>query len=224
MTDRRTTHALRFLGIEVERKTDILAAAAFIISITSLIYQIVGMLRGPDIVQFPPEQLLFFAEKNDNSLHTATDMSYANKGREGANGVLKRVKMEFALGGKSYSFNWQDFEQFGNDGSQLTRSQSREPATPVVIKGGEVVTKEIHFASRTMLAKDRPQSADIYSNFLKWDMFVAELGKVKELNVTIISEFVGAKNQRVELFIRVTPSLMEALSKDKWDSPSCWTR
>lgn len=219
MTGKRATPTLNFLGIEVDRKTDILAGAAFIISVTGLIYQIFGMFRGPDIVQFPPEQLLFFVEENGKYLNTATELSYANKGREGANGVLKRVTMEFALAEKSYTLNWQDFEQIGNKGRQLLRSPTRESATPVVIKAGEVVSKETRFAARTVLAEDSANNR----NFLPWTTFVAELAKVKELRVTIISEFFGTKNQRIEVFIRVTPTLLEALRNDGWDAPSCWT-
>jgi hypothetical protein len=38
--------SIRFLGIEVDRKTDILALAAFLMALAGILYQFVGYLAG----------------------------------------------------------------------------------------------------------------------------------------------------------------------------------
>lgn len=215
----------RFFGIEIARKTDILAAAAFVISITGLVYQLYGFATAPKIVQFPPEQLLFFPEKSGNGyyVHAGAQVGYVNKGREGKTAVVKLQRMIFVLEGKTYELKWQFFDMFSNAGSQLLRSDKPEPAVPIVVKAGEAVTKETHFAPRTLPVVSQ---ADLnpYKNFLPWDQFVSELAKLKELDVRIVSEFYGLSDKETKVFFRVTPGLITALKTDKWDAPSCWER
>jgi hypothetical protein len=57
---------MKFLGIEIERKTDILAMAAFLISIGSIIGQLALLIRGAEIVLDGPRQVvLLFDEGYD---------------------------------------------------------------------------------------------------------------------------------------------------------------
>lgn len=215
---------VRFLGIEIERKTDILAASAFVISIAGILYQLLGFFERPGIVQFPPEQLLFFSEKSGNGyyVHAGAQVSYVNKGREGKNAVVKLERMVFDLGDKTYELKWQFFDQFGNNGDQLTHADKPEPALPIVLRAGEAISKETHFAPRTLPVVDQGDLTTAYKNFLPWNDFIAELSKVKELDVRIISELYGLKDQETKVFIRVTPALIKSLKTDGWSAPSCW--
>jgi|GEM_PF-6941364 len=53
--------SLKVFGIlEIGRKTDILAFAAFFLSISSLVYQTVGFIRGPDVALIGPRQVIFY--------------------------------------------------------------------------------------------------------------------------------------------------------------------
>ena len=100
-----------FFRLEIERKTDILAFAAFIISLTSLSYQAYGFFRGPSVVEFPPEQILFFPEKwSGDYLHAAAQVTHVNRGSEGKNAVVRQETMTFELANKLYELKWQDFE------------------------------------------------------------------------------------------------------------------
>jgi len=216
----------RLFGIEVERKTDILAAAAFIISITGLAYQLYGFFQGPAVIQFPPEQVLFFPEQSGNQyyVHAGAQVSYVNKAREGKNAVVKLQRMTFDLDGKTYELKWQLFEKFSSNGNQLIRSGNPEPAEPIIIKAGEAVSKETHFAPRTLSVVNPSDSGTAYKNFLRWDEFVSKLAKVKEFDVRIVSEYYGLKDQETKVFIRITPALIKSLETDRWSAPSCWSR
>lgn len=211
----------RFLGIEIAKKTDILAATAFVISVTGLGYQLYGFATTPRIVEFPPEQVLFFADSG--FVHAGAQLGYFNTGKEGKTAVVKLQRLLFTLQGKTYELKWQSFESFSSAGDQLVRSNTR-PAIPTVIKAGEGMANETHFAPRAISLVSTADSMTAYKNFLKWDEFVSELAELKELDVRIISEFYGLKQKETKIFIRVTPTLITALKNDKWDAPSCWQR
>ena len=65
---------------------------------------------------------------------------------------------------------------------------------------------------------------DAYKNFLRWDDFVSEMAKVKELDVQIVTEFYALHDQRINVFIPVTSDFIDALRTDRWDARSCWPR
>jgi hypothetical protein len=213
-----------FFRLEIERKTDILAFAAFIISLTSLSYQAYGFLKGPSVVEFPPEQILFFPSEGGDYLHAAAQVTHVNRGSEGKNAVVKQEKMTFKLANTPYELKWQYFENFSNLGHKLVRPEHPEAASPIVIKAGEAVSKEIHFAPRTLPIVSQSSAGDAYKNFLRWDDFVSQLANAKELDVQIVTEFYGLRDQHINVFIRVTPEFIHALKTDRWDAPSCWPR
>jgi hypothetical protein len=63
---------VKFLGIEIERKTDVLAMAAFLISTGSIIGQVALLLRGADVILDGPRQIvLFFGERLDSKNYEA---------------------------------------------------------------------------------------------------------------------------------------------------------
>jgi hypothetical protein len=219
-------HWRDFFRLEIDRKTDILAFAAFIISLTSLSYQAYGFLRGPSVVEFPPEQILFFPEKSGSGdyLHAAAQVTHVNRGSEGKNAVVRQARMTFELANKPYELKWQYFENFSNAGGKLVRPEHPEAASPIVIKAGEAVSKEIHFAPRTLPIVSQTDAQDAYKNFLRWDDFVSQLANVQELDVQIVTEFYGLRDEQINVFIRVTPDFIEALKTDRWDARSCWPR
>lgn len=132
--------------------------------------------------------------------------------------------MNFDLGTKTYELSWQFFDKFANKGDQLIRSENPEPANPIIIKAGEAVSKETHFAPRTLPVVNQSDSATAYKNFLTWDQFISELEKLREFDVRIVSEFYGLPNPETKVFIRVTPTLTKSLKADKWSAPSCSVR
>jgi hypothetical protein len=224
--DHRGLRWLRFLRLELHRQTDILAAAAFFISISGLLYQGVLSIERPDIVQFPPEQILFFPDKSGNVdyVNVGAQLSYINKGKGDKSAVVRLARMVFDLDGETYELKWQTFEEFASNGNQLKRSAAPRPVVPKVIKSGEAFTEEIHFAPRTLPVVDQSDFATAYKDFLPWDRFVSDLANLKEFDVRIISEFYGLHDQQTKIFIRITPALIQSLKADKWSAPSCWVR
>jgi hypothetical protein len=96
---------MRFLGIEVERKTDILALAAFFLSIAGVISQIsvftIFFLRGAVINVFPPEQVLIRAETLESGgpryVRIGARMAYTNSGAPGYSAILRGERVTISV-------------------------------------------------------------------------------------------------------------------------------
>lgn len=210
--------------LELDRKTDILALAAFFISIGGLLYQGVLAIKKPDILQFPPEQLAFYPEESNGAkyLQVGAQSTYVNKGRGDRNAVLKVERLLFDLGGKSYELKWQNFADYSSKGTQLV-TENVKPAIPAVIKSGEGISHETHFAPRTFHVATQSDAAR-FKNFLPWDQFVSEIEKVKELDVRIVSEFYGLEDKEARVYVEITPAVIYSLKTYGWAAPSAWPR
>ena len=88
---------LHIFGIEIERKTDILAAAAFVLAILGVLWQVWAFAQGAKVNIFPTDQLLImnsevlkknFPRGGPYVLFSAT-MSYVNQGQAGYNATIK---------------------------------------------------------------------------------------------------------------------------------------
>lgn len=216
--------ALKAFRLELDPKTDILALAAFFISIGGLLYQGVLAIKKPDVLQFPPEQILFYPEPSNgvDYLQVGAQSTYVNKGRGERNAVLKVERLLFELGGRSYELKWQTFVNYSNDKNKLVIGDPR-PAIPAVIKSGEGTSHETHFAPRSFHVAVQSDK-ERYKNFLPWDLFVSELEKVKELDMRILSEFYGLEDKEAHIYLEVTPGVIHALKTDRWAAPSAWPR
>lgn len=220
--ERKGLRWLAFFRIELDRKTDLVALAAFFLSIGGILYQVYLITRGAEVVQFPPEQIAFYAEKSGNVdyVNAGAAMSYVNKGKGDKSAVVKMERLSFELGGKSYELKWQNFVEYSSQGNQQ-KVENPKPAVPAIIKSGEAITHETHFAPRSVPVENGSVSV-IYKNFLRWDQFLSELEKLDKVNVRIISEFYDMKDKEINVYVRITPVAINSLKTNRWDAISCW--
>jgi hypothetical protein len=54
----------RILGLEIDRKTNILSLVAFMLSVLGVAGQVYFFLQGPKIAYQPPEQVAFFGSSS----------------------------------------------------------------------------------------------------------------------------------------------------------------
>jgi hypothetical protein len=210
--------------LELDRKTDILALAAFVLSVSGLIYQGILAIKKPDILQFPPDQIVFYSDKSSgiDYLQVGAQLVYVNNGKGDRNAVLKAERMFFDLGGKSYELKWQNFVSYSSNGPKLDFGDP-EPAIPSVIKSGEGTSHETHFAPRTFHIATQSDERR-YKNFLRWDNFVSEIEKVTELDLRIVSEFYGLEDKETRVYVEINPGVIYALKTNGWSAPSAWVR
>jgi hypothetical protein len=103
---------IRIFGIEVDRKTDILALAAFLISLVGILSQVQAFVQGPNVQLFGPEQIMLVTSKYGNKakfMRVAARMAYVNRGARGYYDIVKREGVSFHLGRNKYSQFWQAF-------------------------------------------------------------------------------------------------------------------
>ena len=218
--------AIRFLGLEIERKTEIIALAAFFLALGGIIYQVVSFLSGPEVKMFPPEQIFINSEDYPGSgsyVRFGARLAYVNVGQLGYNDVIRRESLVFSLGGKEYEQIWQTFESFDLKESKLIRHYISD-AHPVPVNAGCAVSHETYFAPRSIRRPRGNQSCDKWKNYLKWDDFVTELAKIKELTFTFRSEMYGGSKLTVACTIDIDGALIERLRKTKWAAPSSWSQ
>src|SRR5262245_59350604 len=104
---------INLLGIQIERKTDILAFAAFLLSLSSIAYQGASMLRGARVTLLAPRQVTIylrqFGHESEDYLTFLTSMEYVNSGPPGMNDVVAEESVSFTLAGRSYTHVWHQF-------------------------------------------------------------------------------------------------------------------
>jgi hypothetical protein len=214
-----------FFGIVVERKTDVLAATAFLLSVAGITYQLLGFIRGPDVVVFPTTQLLImpftYSSANTNEyVRFAADFAYVNKGDAGYNAIIKSEKIRYTLGTNVYEQQWQSFESYTSTNNGVLISTSSSIVQFQTVNGGSCVSHETLFAPKSVVIDNG--SAVSYDNFLTWDEFIAQLSQTKEFQFELVSELFETKKpvvKKMKLF--VTEALLENLKSKKWSAAAC---
>ena len=215
---------IRLFGLEIERKTEIIALAAFLLASSSVIYQIYNLFRGADIRVFPPNQIFINSEFYPNSgsyVRFGARLAYVNKAQMGYNDIINKEAIIFSLGGKTYEQVWQTFESFDLKESKLKRNYLSD-AHPVSVSAGSSESHETYFAPRSVRCLRNNENCNKWKNYLKWDDFISEIEKVKDLTFTFNSETYDGSNLEVECTIDVDEALIDRLNKSKWAAPSCW--
>jgi hypothetical protein len=220
----RGSSFLSAFRLRLDPNTDVVALTALFLSIGGLIYQGFLAVKKPDILQFPPEQILFYPEQSNgvDYVQVGAQSTYVNKGKGDRNAVLRMERVLFDLGGKTYELKWQNFVSYSNKGTTLDAVDPK-PALPVVLKSGEGASHETHFAPRSLHVKETTDEAR-YRNFLPWDKFISEIEKVKELDLRIVGEFYGLKDKQMQVYVEVTPGIVHSLKTYRWAAPSAWPR
>lgn len=207
-------------GIEIEKKANILSLVAFLLSLSSILYQLWGYMRGPDVRMFPPDQVLFMTEtmgKKEYMLIIAP-MTYVNKGQAGYNAVLKEERVSFTLKGKKYEQKWVGIVNSSSSDSRL-KVEGKDTAHPMTINAGSAISHETKFSPRSFPTRE----PDRWRNFLVWDDFLAGLSGLKELELEFVTEIYGERPEKAKCKVILDSDFIKRLQEKKWSAPSCWT-
>ncbi|WDP90481.1 MAG: hypothetical protein HUN04_12580 [Desulfobacter sp.] len=211
-----TKKGINVLGILVERKTDILAFTAFLISIGSLILQTVNLIKGPDVRLEPPKQVLLVSEKypdKKNYLRISAKLIYLNQGSPGYDDITKSEQAFFMLGGKRIELTGQEYVESGFVDNRF-KVKKISDADPVQIKSGGVVVHETYFVPWP--SKTGAPS----SNFIEFSEFLKELRQQPELRITFIAKtFSGTLNKATCKLS--TKEFIHHLETKHWSAPTC---
>jgi hypothetical protein len=211
---------MRFLGIEIERKTDILAMAAFLISAGSILGQTVLLLRGPQVIVDGPVQILLFFEKARGSrgfLNAISTQIYVNRGSPGYDDILKRESLALYLKGDRILLNALERVVSSRDGDILIINK-RESWIPSKIRAGDFVSNETLYVPYP--AMDSPRRD---KHFVTQQQLMQLLPKSGQLKVVLsASTYAGAE---IESSCYIDPIDIEVgLLNKGWASLVCTKR
>lgn len=143
------TFRIPWVGLEVERRTDLLALTAFALALGGAIFQAAMFLRGPQPVMFPVEQLMLkFSPVQDGEryLWLYAHMAYVNSGAKDENTTLTRETVTFKFEDSFQEFDaaWLNFVTMRQDGSTDYLAE----AIPQTLEGGKSLGHATEFAPR----------------------------------------------------------------------------
>ncbi|QQE91099.1 hypothetical protein [Azotobacter chroococcum] len=146
--------SIKFLCLEIERKTDIVAITALLLSMAGILYQLFNLVRGPEVTLAKPRQVVvyMYAVPDDpNKLYLAliSTVVYVNSGQQGNNAVVTEESISFDLANKKYTYIWDKFvstaQPIGSKGVQISQERT---ATPFVVPAGGAEAHETFFGPR----------------------------------------------------------------------------
>ena len=207
---------MKIFGIEIERKTDILAAAAFLMSLLGIAGQVALFLRGPDIQLFTPDQILLFGIENpDGKIYTrvSSKMVYRNAGSPGYHDTIKKEYVTFKIGDIEYKLLWDEFIDSYPDKENKKKliPERKSEAVPVQVNAGMVQTHETLFAPWVLKEKEGMKS------FLEWDDFKKLIAKQKKVYFRFTFETFSGKVDYVSCHV-VVKEFLSNLDKG-WSAP-----
>lgn len=209
---------MKFLGIEIERKTDILAMAAFLISTGSIIGQVALLLRGADVILDGPRQIvLFFGERmgSKNYLNAISTGIYVNRGTPGYDDILKSEKLHLRLNKQEIQLRAQHSVESTREGDKLV-FQRKTPWKPARIGAGDFVSHETPYVPYPYRDPSDPNK-----DFLDFDQLVAALRQTKQVKVTLKAETYGGQALSSECFL-LSSSALHGILAHRWVSLACF--
>lgn len=144
--------SFRLFGIVIERKTDVLAFAAFLISIGSLTAQFVNLVRGPDIVVEGPKLVTFYSDRatdNKQYLRVFAGFTYLNTGSPGYDDILKSERADVLVDDVVISLQAKNYIETSSDPNNKKNMTLKivDDALPIALKSGAVLSHETEFMS-----------------------------------------------------------------------------
>lgn len=223
----------KFFGIQIEKKTDILAFAAFLLATASIMSQVYSFFRGADVTLFPPEQIFIIRDnlgtENKPNYHVRFNvrMAYVNTGAVGYNAVIERETLSFTIvktdGSYTYEQAWSSFTTFDLIKGQYEPFE-RAPANPKPINAGSAESHDTYFSPRSIPCEGaKDDCPEKWSNYLKWVDFLTMIKDVnaRRIDFMLVGKLYGSDPVNASCTIYITPTLISWLDKDKAYSPSC---
>jgi len=165
---------MNFWGIEIEKKTDILALTAFILSLIAAIVPVISWIRGPNIELIKPSSITLnthtYPGDSTKYLSISVPFAYINTGTKDYSAIIEEELLQFHLNESMIDFNWLYFTHTNNDDKSL-KFNNLEPASPVAIYAGQSHFHETVFYPRAIHNPELLTSDD--SNFVKIEDFVS---------------------------------------------------
>lgn len=231
----------------LDRRTDILAFAAFILALSTIIAQAVFYLKGPRVSMLPPNQIMIiFAplrttdsdpDKDAEVLRVSAQMSYVNSGEYGQTAVVVKEWVSFRFGGETYTQNAHSIQKITDiDYDNELEFEFPDPISPLAIAGVSSASRPIYFTPFPV--RCTTEDCDPAHNFLLDSVFLKKIleqpiqkesneryaqGKGRYITFSFFFKIAGEDDaQSAECTVNIDQGALESLVGHGWTSVVCW--
>jgi hypothetical protein len=215
-------------GLQVARRTEIIALAAFMLSLSGVLWQVFNYTRGAVVRLFPPDQIVILATDTlghnyagqQNMLALIATMAYVNDGETGQNAIIRGEYISVSLGAREVEHRWYEF---GNsdvaDGALLFRREGVAHPFPAI--AASYIIHETLFAPWENVCVQSVEYCDVAKNFVKWDDFISAIKANPRLIFTARAEIYPSKKISVSCPVRLRDWEIAVLENQKWLTTTC---
>jgi hypothetical protein len=170
--------SVTMFGLEIERKTDILALTAFIISMLTATYQVGLFLKGPNAKVLSPEDVVILQhELSENQVFVAivAPISVVNTSDAQEPLLVKRMTATIDVGDRSISLAWFDSVEapVTSAGIKLDKTQG---IYPFAVDTKKISSQRVRFTPERRRCSTGP-ACDVGAAFVSIDTFDALMSK-----------------------------------------------
>jgi hypothetical protein len=213
----------RFLGLQIARKTEFLALAAFVLSISGVLWQIMNFARGAVVRVFPSDQILMTSTDKlgrnysgqENLLALAATMTYVNEGDVGHNAIIRRENIQFALPDRQVEHQGYQFVSSDIEDGKLSLKRVSE-ARPFPVNAGSATSHETLFTAWEIDCQSGQKSCNPAGNFVLWNDFVQVLKKSRNIAFKTSSDIYSGSPVSATCEVRVRDWEIPILENEQW--------
>jgi hypothetical protein len=215
-------------GLQIGRKTEIIALIAFVLSVSGLLLQILSNWRGAVVNLFPTDQLVItstdklgrnYAGK-ENMLAVMATMSYVNSGNVGHNAIIRRESITLSLADREVEHRWYEFGSSDVKNGVLVFDRKSE-AHPIPVNAASAESHETLFTAWEIDCENATAPCDIGKNFMNWADFLGAIKAKKQISVTISANVYQSNRASASCVVRLRDWEIQALEAQQWLAPAC---
>ena len=216
-----------FVGLWIDRKSDFLALAAFVLALSGVIGQIFFFVEGAKIQLDTPSHVLInfnpIRGENDSFMRISAPMNYANLAPAEYGAVLRTETVSFEIEGISHTLVGHADVVFRDENSDgKLETDYIGDAGPASIPGGGVLSREIYFTP-DIIKCDQGTTCDVNVNFVKKSKAIPWILKQKSVEFQFSCYLFGDQEcDPKRCAIDINRRVREDLSKYHWASTRCW--
>lgn len=219
----------KFLGIELERQTNLVAFAALLLSILAagipVSYFIYGSIKGAKVDLFSVDDRVLIKKEpmgDKDYVAISETVAFWNSGEIGYDTAVKKVTITLKFSGKEYGLKWHEFVTFEKKENDQLKKGSAETAVPLQITAGNILSKDIYFAPFRKRCEDEKDNCNEWGNYLTWEKFLKKLKRGEKIDFTITAKLLDDNVSNSSCTVDIDQHLINSLRKNGWHSPSCY--
>lgn len=216
-----------FLGFVVVTRADLLAAAAFLLSVTTLVFQLSSWLSGPEPSVYPPDIVYVRFDPYANNrtvLRFAAQMSLVNTAGGKHDVIVRDIRLEATAPGLKVLQDWLSFTTVQRSGTQLLVPPT-EAAHPFPVAAGGAASYTVSFAPTEQACGDAPAAAcDPDRDFMDEAQFLNAIAGAKTMTLTFSVRLVGrAHPLTATCSLPTGAAFRQYIAENGWFAARCYS-